>query len=543
TWSFPRQAPDARTSFSRGHSGRCPRRLPDTLLGTSGEVPCLSGHEARLRDGCGECRGPPRARHGACRARQAMGSPPLSDRHAERPARLRRLLAQPRGRRPDRGGDRCDDTRHSARVHAPDGAGTIRSSERAHLGALALFAPAHRVDPAGSPRGHRRHRQQVPAARARQARVQSDQRRPGRDDARDRRRLGVARPMGQRARVRLPAGVRRRPRGQSRRPPRRHARVPHVLPGPARAPLVLARRAARGSPAPAGDRRARAVRLLHDLGSQDDTRLTRRAPAVRGAGRARRLRRAVPVVPNQRPAVVAGRLLARRTRHRPAAARPTLSMEELAMKHASAFVAALLVVALAAPTVLAFCGFYVAKADTRLFNQDSQVVLVRQDVKSVITMANDFKCDLKEFAIVVPVPSVLEKGQIRVSDRALIDHLDAYSAPRLVEYFDEDPCVPRAMPAPATQTFSGAARAALMAERARSLGVTIEARYTVGEYDILILSARESGGLETWLRDNGYRLPAGASPVLGSYLKQGMKFFVARVNLKEQARLGFTYLR
>jgi len=82
-----------------------------------------------------------------------------------------------------------------------------------------------------------------------------------------------------------------------------------------------------------------------------------------------------------------------------------------------------------------------------------------------------------------------------------------------------------------------------MAERARSLGVTIEAQYTVGEYDILILSARESAGLETWLRDSGYRLPAGASPVLGSYLRQGMKFFVARVNLAEQSRLGFTYLR
>ena len=82
-----------------------------------------------------------------------------------------------------------------------------------------------------------------------------------------------------------------------------------------------------------------------------------------------------------------------------------------------------------------------------------------------------------------------------------------------------------------------------MATRAKSLGVTIEAQYTVGEYDILILSAKESTGLETWLRDSGYRLPTGASSVLSSYLKQGMKFFVARVNLKEQARLGFTYLR
>src|SRR2546426_2869705 len=64
----------------------------------------------------------------------------------------------------------------------------------------------------------------------------------------------------------------------------------------------------------------------------------------------------------------------------------------------------LLVVALAAPTVLAFCGFYVARADAKLFNQASQVVLVRHDDKTVLTMANDFKGDLKEFAIVVPVP-------------------------------------------------------------------------------------------------------------------------------------------
>ena len=78
---------------------------------------------------------------------------------------------------------------------------------------------------------------------------------------------------------------------------------------------------------------------------------------------------------------------------------------------------------------------------------------------------------------------------------------------------------------------------------ARSLGVTIEARYTVGEYDILILSATQSTGLEQWLRQNGYRIPAGATAVLGSYIKQNMRFFVARVNLTEQTRLGYASLR
>ena len=214
------------------------------------------------------------------------------------------------------------------------------------------------------------------------------------------------------------------------------------------------------------------------------------------------------------------------------------------MKSLVTGVVVLLAVTGIAPKALAFCGFYVAKADAKLFNQASKVVLVRDEDRTVITMANDFRGDPKEFALVVPVPTVLQKGQIRVADRVLVERLDAFTAPRLVEYFDPDPCAVRPMPAtaPASGIVGLGARDAAQ-ERARNLGVTIEARYTIGEYDILILSARDSAGLETWLRDNGYRLPAGVSPVLGSYLKQGMKFFVARVNLKEQATLGFTYLR
>lgn len=197
-----------------------------------------------------------------------------------------------------------------------------------------------------------------------------------------------------------------------------------------------------------------------------------------------------------------------------------------------------------APHALAFCGFYVARADTKIFNQASKVVLVRDDDRTVLTMANDFKGDPKEFAVVIPVPTVLQRGQIHVAEPALLDHLDAYSAPRLVEYYDENPCervLLKAMP----QSAAGGARMedAASAARDRSLGVKVEAAYTVGEYDIVILSATQSDGLETWLRENGYRIPAGASRVLGSYIKQDMKFFVAKVNLKEQSKLGFSYLR
>jgi len=190
-----------------------------------------------------------------------------------------------------------------------------------------------------------------------------------------------------------------------------------------------------------------------------------------------------------------------------------------------------------------FCGFYVAKADTKIFNKASQVVLVRQDDKTVITMVNDFKGDPKEFAVVIPVPTLIERGQINVGDKKVVDHLDAYTSPRLVEYFDAGPCALRMMEQMARNQAPMSLAADAKAARASSLGVTIQAQYTVGEYDIITLSAKQGEGLETWLKENGYRLPKGASEVLGSYIKQKMHFFVAKVNLHEQSKLGFTYLR
>jgi len=82
---------------------------------------------------------------------------------------------------------------------------------------------------------------------------------------------------------------------------------------------------------------------------------------------------------------------------------------------------------------------------------------------------------------------------------------------------------------------------ASMGDRYR--GVTVEANYDVGEYDVSILSANESDGLVNWLNDNGYKIPTGAEAVLRSYIKQNMRFFVAKVNLERMQLGGGAYLR
>jgi hypothetical protein len=201
------------------------------------------------------------------------------------------------------------------------------------------------------------------------------------------------------------------------------------------------------------------------------------------------------------------------------------------------------VIAFITPVALAFCGFYVSKADGTLKNKTSQVILVRDGNRNVITMYNDFQGDFKDFAMVVPVPVVLQKKDIKVVDQRIFNTLNEYSKPRLVEYFDQNPC----------QQYELNDKKALVGSvpgvqirgysSLKEDKVTIEAQYLVGEYDILILSAKESTGLRDWLNENGYKIPNGADEVLEPYINSNMKFFVVKVNEKEKKKLPGNFLR
>jgi hypothetical protein len=211
----------------------------------------------------------------------------------------------------------------------------------------------------------------------------------------------------------------------------------------------------------------------------------------------------------------------------------------------SLFLAVVLLLTFAVPA-WAFCGFYVGGADAKIFNESSQVIIAHQDDKTILTMANDFQGAVKDFALVVPVPVAIKREQVNIGDKEVIKKLDAFSQPRLVEYNDPNPCEPvrryRSNSA-VLNSLGSVLESAGSSSAARDLGVTIEDKFKVNEYEILILSAKESDGLETWLRTNGYQIPKGASEVLKPYIRQNMKFFVAKVDLKEFDRTGQSFLR
>ncbi len=184
----------------------------------------------------------------------------------------------------------------------------------------------------------------------------------------------------------------------------------------------------------------------------------------------------------------------------------------------------------------AFCGFYVAGGGAELFNNATQVVLMREGTRTVLSMQNNYQGPAEDFAMVIPVPVVLKKEQVKTLPRDVFGRVDTLSAPRLVEYWEVDPCYvePRYGDDVKMSAF-GMAGAAKGGGGLGGLGslVKVEARFEVGEYDVVILSAKDALALETWLKQNKYRIPEGAEALFRPYIQQGQKFFVAKVNVKK----------
>ena len=196
-----------------------------------------------------------------------------------------------------------------------------------------------------------------------------------------------------------------------------------------------------------------------------------------------------------------------------------------------------LVVATVAERASACGGAFVRRAEApptaRLVSDASQAVLMRAGNRTVASVQINYGGPLDDFAIVFPVPVVLQKDDVKTLEASVFEELDRRTAPVLKEYVEADPCGEAYGEAAASfdnKEGGTGARAAAAPPRG---GVRIEAKFTAGEYQVVILSADDSGALETWLGDNGYAIPEGSAPYLEPYVRAKMKFFVAKVDAKK----------
>jgi len=92
-----------------------------------------------------------------------------------------------------------------------------------------------------------------------------------------------------------------------------------------------------------------------------------------------------------------------------------------------------------AGTADAFCGFYVSGSEKPMYADATQVVLMRDGARTVLSMQNDYKGPLDDFAMVIPVPVVLKEKDVKTLPKDVFARVDQQGAPRLVEYWDRTP--------------------------------------------------------------------------------------------------------
>jgi hypothetical protein len=199
--------------------------------------------------------------------------------------------------------------------------------------------------------------------------------------------------------------------------------------------------------------------------------------------------------------------------------------------------ASLLCAALLPAPASAFCGTFVGAPGASLTNHSSEVVLARSGTRTTLTLAADYAGDQADFALLLPIPEVVGPEDVTVGDASLIQWLEAYSTPRAVAYTCDDVfdlqqsgigcgttlgCSDAGMSVNGFGVTPGAPAAD---------SVTVEAAFTTAGYDLVVLSAEESGDLFGWLRTNGYEVPRGGDAILQEYIDAGVYFLAARVSL------------
>ena len=172
---------------------------------------------------------------------------------------------------------------------------------------------------------------------------------------------------------------------------------------------------------------------------------------------------------------------------------------------------------------------------TDLYTDATQVALVRDGTRTVLTMQNNYRGPVKDFALVIPVPEVLQEDEVAVVDPAIFARLDAMTSPRLYELEEQYPCPDIDDPTRGDARFSGGESlntvpVGSVVDSGGVEDVVVEAEFDVDAYQIVILSADDSAGLLTWLTENGYDVPSETADVLQGYIAQGMYFFVAKVD-------------
>jgi len=200
---------------------------------------------------------------------------------------------------------------------------------------------------------------------------------------------------------------------------------------------------------------------------------------------------------------------------------------------------------LAAAPAQAFPGFLASKTKTEIKINSTQLVLMKKGPVTAVTVMSDYEGPLEPFAMVLVVPPDVTVEHVTTLKREFVDRVDAISAPRFHEYWEQDPCDPgpveqewqRSMKANASSAFLGGGDMPQSTQKvAKELSLDVKAKQKEGEYSFTLLGKDES--VAGWLKSKGYNVPPGAEQAVAPYVQAGMRLVVAQVDTNRIELVG-----
>jgi hypothetical protein len=209
----------------------------------------------------------------------------------------------------------------------------------------------------------------------------------------------------------------------------------------------------------------------------------------------------------------------------------------------------LFLLALATPA-RAFPGVCVGRGGASCLVHTTHVVVLRDRGTTVVTVMADYEGPITPFLFVLPVPSDVTAERVQTVKRGIVGRLEQISAPRLLTFYEQDPC----RPGPAEQAWeerilahgrgfltpgwvpplSSADREPEEPKVSKDpvlKGVESEFRYQV-------LSVPGPSELARALRERGYPLSQAGLDALGPSLRAGRGLLLAEVMPDRAELLG-----
>src|SRR5450432_1304946 len=169
------------------------------------------------------------------------------------------------------------------------------------------------------------------------------------------------------------------------------------------------------------------------------------------------------------------------------------------MKAVKALLSTLLGLSLTLPVTspaLSFPGFLASKKSTDIKIHSTQIVVMKKGSATAVSVMPDYEGPLEPFAMVLVVPADVTADRVTTLKREYVDRVEALSAPRFHEYWEQDPCDPgpaeqewqRNMKADAAGAFLGGGDAPQGTQKvAKELLLDVEAKKKEGEYSFSLL--------------------------------------------------------